>query len=87
MQAKNEKKMATPPKRGNGLECRWRSWVGTATNPWAEAKSRTYRVRTNADRSDKKNIAKKITLNYATPASQHPTRTCRLGLLSEVLQL
>jgi hypothetical protein len=44
-------------------------------------------VRTNADRSDKKNIAKKITLNYATPAGQHPSRTCRLGLLSEVLQL
>ena len=86
MQTENERKIATPPRRGNGLECRWRSWVGPATSPWAEAKSRTYRVSTNEHRSDKKNIAKKITVNYATPAGQHRARTCRLRLLSKVLQ-
>src|SRR5579859_3114645 len=69
MQAEKDRKMATPPKRGKGLECRWRSCVGTATKPRADAKSRTYRVSTKADSSDKKNIAKKIRLNYLTSAS------------------
>src|SRR5436305_4295640 len=43
----NAPKMATPPRRGNGAACRWRSEIGAATQPWDMARLRIYRVRTN----------------------------------------
>jgi hypothetical protein len=68
MQEENARKIATPPSRGNGLECKCRSCEGTATHPWEVAKSRTYRVSTNASSSDEKNNAKQIAVNYTTSA-------------------
>src|ERR1017187_4212555 len=71
MQQENERKMAAPPRRGRGLEWRGRSLVGTATQPAAVAKSRTYRVSTKADSSAKTNVPRKMPVNYATLASRH----------------
>jgi hypothetical protein len=59
----NETKIATPPRRGNGTECRCLSFAGTATHPRCEEKSRTYLVRTNEKANDKKKIAKITTVN------------------------
>ena len=78
MQAQKLKKIATPPRRGRGLECKWRSCVGTATKPWEIAKSRTYFVRTNADSRPVKNRPRQIRVNYAT-STQATTETA-LGL-------
>ena len=66
MHAQKLRKIATPPRRGRGLECMWRSCVGTATRPWDVAKSRTYLVRTNADSRPAKNSPRQIRVNYAT---------------------
>src|ERR1700687_899078 len=70
MQQQKLKKIATPPRRGKGLECRCRSWVGTATHPREVAKSRTYRVSTKADNKAEKNNPNKMKVNYTT--STHP---------------
>jgi hypothetical protein len=59
----NETKIATPPRRGRGTECRCLSFAGTATHPRCEEKSRTYRVRTNEKASARKKIAKITTVN------------------------
>lgn len=62
--------MATPPRRGRGVECRWRSWDGTATHLRAFAKSRTYRVSTKADNSASKKVPRKVPVNYLTLANE-----------------
>ena len=71
--------MATPPRRGNGLECRCRSCVGLATQPREVAKSRTDRVRTKADVRDKRNSAKQITVNAISPCDSGPRAKCPLS--------
>src|ERR1700739_1653833 len=71
MQMQNERYMATPPKRGRGLEWRCRSWEGTATQPLRLAKSRTYRVSTKEDSSDARKIAKKMTVKLRHLGSGH----------------
>src|ERR1700746_2271052 len=78
MQEQKLKKIATPPRRGRGLECKWRSCVGMATKPWAIAKSRTYFVRTNAESRPVKNRPTQIRVTYATSTDTGDQRA--LGL-------
>src|SRR5712672_568740 len=70
MLKEKEMKIATPPRRGKGLECRCRSCEGIATHPRLDAKSRTLRVRTNEKSRDRKKIAKKATVN-TSPCSHY----------------
>lgn len=63
------RKMATPPRRGSGFECKWRSWVGAATHPRAFAKSRMNRVKMNDDISPRRNVPRKIPVKLRHPRS------------------
>lgn len=66
MQAAKLRKIATPPILGKGFECRWRSWLGTASHPRRLARSRTKRVSTNEDSSANKNIPRNMPVNGVT---------------------
>ena len=82
IQAEKLRKIAMPPRRGKGVEWRWRSWVGTATHPRDIAKSRTYRVSTKANNRAEKNNPKQMTVNYATSTHTTAVSACKLRTLS-----
>lgn len=60
---RNERKIATPPKRGSGLLCMCRSWLGGETHPRAVAQFRTPRVSTNDRNSENPKIPRKKSVN------------------------
>jgi len=44
--------IATPPRRGRGLRCKWRPWAGAETSPFDVAQLRTDRVNTKERNSE-----------------------------------
>src|SRR5690348_13223762 len=61
--SRNEKKIATPPRRGSGLLCMCRSGLGGDTQPRAVAQFRTPRVNTNDRSSENPKIPRKKSVN------------------------
>jgi len=85
MQAAKLKKIATPPNRGSGSECRCRSLLGAATHARAFAKSRMNRVSTKDKHNANKNVAKKIGVKCCDPQTGTVGISTAAPLIGKVL--